>query len=197
MPDDTLRNARPCLFCQTGHPRPVPDRAEGICMWETGGNRFIDGSCGTMVCNIGHSNPAVPAAMRAQMDRSTFGCRLYFVTQAAEALAARTAALAWPGMDRVFFVPGGPDAVESAIQPARHYAIAIALGTRWTVILRSPSSHGCTLGARAITGYGPLTDPFVPLIQKMPKVRRSAGRPGKRTAPCRPPPPRPTHPPLP
>ncbi len=170
MPDDTLRNARSCLFYQTDHPRPVLDRAEGIYMWDTGGNRFIDGSSGAMVCNIGHSNPAVLAAMRAQMDRSTFGYRLHFVTEASEALAARTAALAWPGMDRVFFVSGGSEAVESAIKLARQYAAAIGQGTRWKVISRSPSYHGCTLGALALTGYAPLTDPFLPMMQRMPKV---------------------------
>ncbi|MFO0514929.1 MAG: aminotransferase class III-fold pyridoxal phosphate-dependent enzyme, partial [Rhodobacterales bacterium] len=170
MPDDTLRNARSCLFYQTDHPRPVLDRAEGIYMWDTGGNRFIDGSSGAMVCNIGHSNSAVLAAMRAQMDRSTFGYRLHFVTEASEALAARTAALAWPGMDRVFFVSGGSEAVESAIKLARQYAIAIGQGARWKVISRSPSYHGCTLGALALTGYAPLTDPFLPMMQPMPKV---------------------------
>lgn len=158
------------LFYQTGNPRPVLDRAEGIYMWDTGGNRFIDGSSGAMVCNIGHSNPAVLAAMRAQMEKSTFGYRLHFVTEASEALAARTAALAWPGMDRVFFVSGGSEAVESAIKLARQYAVAVGQGSRWKVISRFPSYHGCTLGALAVTGYDPLTDPFAPMMQAMPKV---------------------------
>jgi adenosylmethionine-8-amino-7-oxononanoate aminotransferase len=165
-----LRNARSHLFYQTDHPRPVLDRAEGIYMWDTSGNRFIDGSSGAMVCNIGHSNPAVLDAMRRQMEKSTFGYRLHFVTEASEALAARTAALAWPGMDRVFFVSGGSEAVESAMKLARQYALAIGQGSRWKVISRWPSYHGCTLGALSVTGYDPLTDPFTPMMQAMPKV---------------------------
>lgn len=170
MRPDPLRNAPSNLFYQTGNPRPVLDRAEGIYMWDTDGNRFIDGSSGAMVCNIGHSNPAVLAAMRAQMDRSTFGYRLHFVTEASEALAARLAGLAWPGMDRVFFVSGGSEAVESAIKLARQYALATGQGSRWKVISRWPSYHGCTLGALAVTGYDALTDPYLPLMQAMPKV---------------------------
>lgn len=158
------------LFYQTGNPRPVLDRAEGIYMWDKDGNRFIDGSSGAMVCNIGHSNPAVLAAMRAQMDKSTFGYRLHFVTEASEALAAKTAALAWPGMDRVFFVSGGSEAVESAIKLARQHAVAVGQASRWKVISRFPSYHGCTLGALAVTGYDPLTAPFQPMMQAMPKV---------------------------
>lgn len=164
------RNERSHLFYQTDHPRPVLDRAEGIYMWDTDGNRFIDGSSGAMVCNIGHSNPNVLQAMRAQMDKSTFGYRLHFVTEASEALAAKTAELAWPGMDRVFFVSGGSEAVESALKLARQYAVATGQASRWKVISRWPSYHGCTLGALAVTGYDALTDPYLPMMQAMPKV---------------------------
>ena len=165
-----LRNDRSYLFYQTDHPRPTLDRAEGIYMWDTEGNRFIDGSSGAMVCNIGHSNPHVPDAMRRQMEKSTFGYRLHFVTEASEALAAKTVSLAWPGMDRVFFVSGGSEAVESAMKLARQYALAIGQGSRWKVLSRWPSYHGCTLGALSITGYDSLTDPFRPMMQAMPKV---------------------------
>ncbi|MCY1125980.1 aspartate aminotransferase family protein [Frigidibacter sp. RF13] len=164
------QNSRSHLFYQTDHPRPVLDRAEGIYMWDVDGNRFIDGSSGAMVCNIGHSNPYVLDAMRRQMDRSTFGYRLHFVTEASEALAAKTVELAWPGMDRVFFVSGGSEAVESALKLARQYAVASGEDRRWKVISRWPSYHGCTLGALAISGYDALADPFRPMMQAMPKV---------------------------
>ena len=150
-----LQNSRSHLFYQTDHPRPVLDRAEGIYMWDADGNRFIDGSSGAMVCNIGHSNPHVLEAMRRQMEKSTFGYRLHFVTEASEALAAKVSELAWPGMDRVFFVSGGSEAVESAIKLAREWAVATAQPKRWKVISRYPSYHGCTLGALSVSGYSP------------------------------------------
>lgn len=165
-----LTNQRSYLFYQTDHPRPVLDRAEGIYMWDVDGNRFIDGSSGAMVCNIGHSNPRVLDAMRRQMEKSTFGYRLHFVTEASEALAAKTVELAWPGMDRVFFVSGGSEAVESAMKLARQYAVATGQDSRWKVISRWPSYHGCTLGALSITGYDSLTDPFRPMMVDMPKI---------------------------
>lgn len=165
-----LQNIRSHLFYQTDHPRPVLDRAEGIYMWDTEGNRFIDGSSGAMVCNIGHSNPHVLEAMRRQMERSTFGYRLHFMTEASEALAAKVVAHAWPGMDRVFFVSGGSEAVESALKLAREWAVATGQGERWKVIARYPSYHGCTLGALSVTGYDALTDPYLPMMVPMPKV---------------------------
>ncbi len=158
------------VFYQTRLKRPKLDRAEGIYLWDTSGKRYLDGSSGAMVSNIGHSNPAVLAAMRDQMDKSTFGYRLHFQSEPAEALAEKTASLSPAGLDRVFFVSGGSEAVESAIKLARQYALAQGEAQRWKVISRFPSYHGSTLGALAVTGYAPMTAPFDPMMQSMPKI---------------------------
>ncbi|MCC6002618.1 MAG: aspartate aminotransferase family protein [Pararhodobacter sp.] len=158
------------LFYQSRQRRPVLDQARGVYMWDVDGRRYLDGSSGAMVCNIGHSNENVLDAMRRQMEKSTFGYRLHFETEAAERLATRTAGMCPEGVNRVFFVSGGSEAVESAIKLARQHALATGQGARWKVISRSPSYHGCTLGALAVTGYAPLTDPFTPMMRLMPKV---------------------------
>lgn len=158
------------LFYQTKSPRPMLDRAEGIYMWDTEGKRYIDGSSGAMVSNIGHSNPAVLAAMRAQMDRSTFGYRLHFQTESSERLAGKVAALAPEGLNKIFFVSGGSEAVESTLKMARQYTLTLGQAQRYKVISRYPSYHGCTLGALAITGYSPMTAPFDPMMARMPKI---------------------------
>lgn len=158
------------LFYLSTAARPVLDRAEGIYMWDRDGRRFIDGSSGAMVSNIGHSNPAVLAAMRAQMDKSTFGYRLHFETEPGERLAAKVAALSPAGLEKVFFVSGGSEAVESAVKLARQWAVVTGQARRWKVISRFPSYHGSTLGALSLTGYDPLTDPFLPMMVPMPKI---------------------------
>ncbi|HHX89700.1 MAG TPA: aspartate aminotransferase family protein [Paracoccus sp.] len=165
-----MKNAVSHLFYQSGQRRPVLDQARGVYMWDVDGKRYLDGSSGAMVCNIGHSNEIVLEAMRRQMEKSTFGYRLHFETEASERLAAKTAALCPEGIGRVFFVSGGSEAVESALKLARQHALAVGQGSRWKMISRSPSYHGCTLGALAITGYVPLTDPFAPMMRQMPKV---------------------------
>lgn len=158
------------LFYQGRQRRPVLDQAKGVYMWDVDGKRYLDGSSGAMVCNIGHSNLNVLEAMRRQMDKSTFGYRLHFETEPAERLAAKTASLTPDGLDKVFFVSGGSEAVESAIKLARQNAIATGEPQRYKVISRQPSYHGCTLGALALTGYAPLTAPFDPMMLPMPKI---------------------------
>lgn len=167
----TAAMARPSnLFYQSGTIRPMLDRAEGVYLFDTSGKRYLDGSSGAMVSNIGHSNPHVLTAMKAQMDKATFGYRLHFQTEPAERLAQMTADLMPAGLDRVFFVSGGSEAVESTLKLARQYALTQGQVGRWKVISRYPSYHGCTLGALALTGYDPLTEPFAPMMRAMPKI---------------------------
>ena len=158
------------LFYQSRQRRPRLKRSEGIYIWDVNGKRYLDGSSGAMVCNIGHSNPAVLEAMRRQMEISTFGYRLHFETEPGEKLAAKVAGLAPDGLERVFFVSGGSEAVESAIKLARQYKLAKGEAQRWKVISRDPAYHGCTLGALALTGYAPMTAPFDPMMRSMPKI---------------------------
>jgi len=158
------------LFYQTRLRRPLLDRAEGVYLWDRNGKRYLDGCSGAMVSNIGHSNPRVLEAMRRQMATATFGYRLHFENEPAEHLAAQIADLCPAGHDRVFFVSGGSEAVESCIKLARQHAWVSGQEKRWRVITRSPSYHGSTLGALAVTGYRPLTDPFLPMMRQMPSI---------------------------
>lgn len=170
-PNGTWDPAAPSrLFYQTRQRRPLLDRAEGIYLWDRNGRRYLDGCSGAMVSNIGHSNPRVLEAMRRQMELSTFGYRLHFENEPAERLAARIAALCPEGHDRVFFVSGGSEAVESGLKLARQFAFVTGQESRWQVISRNPSYHGSTLGALAVTGYRPLSDPFLPMMRQMPSV---------------------------
>lgn len=158
------------LFYQTRQRRPLIDRAEGVYIWDLHGKRYIDGSSGAMVNNIGHSNPRVLAAMREQMAKATFAYRLHFENEAAEDLAREVSALMPAGRDRVFFVSGGSEAVESCMKLARSWAVATGRTERYKIISRFPSYHGSTMGALAVTGTTPFTAPYAPMIVEMPKV---------------------------
>jgi len=88
------------LFYQSGSRRPLLDRASGIYLWDVSGKRYLDGSSGAMVSNIGHSNAHVLAAMQRQMQRATFGYRLHVENEPAEQLATAIAERMPPHLDR-------------------------------------------------------------------------------------------------
>lgn len=159
------------LFYQSRLRRPLASHAEGIYIWDEHGRKVIDGSSGAMVVNIGHSNRNVLDAMKRQMDKATFAYRLHFENQPAEDLARRLVGYMPDGLDKVFFVSGGSEAVESALKLARQWALATDQGNRWKIISRFPSYHGSTLGALAVTGYDALKKPFLPMLRDMPHIK--------------------------
>lgn len=158
------------LFYDTKLRRPRIDRAEGIYIWDTSGKKYIDGSSGPMSSNLGHGNQYVLDAMRKQMESATFAYRLHFENDATENLATRVAERFPEGMEKVFFVSGGSEAVESALKLARQWANATGQSSRYKTISRFPSYHGATLGALSVTGMSVMTAPFSPMLHEMPKI---------------------------
>lgn len=167
---DCQVNEPSALFYQSRLRRPLFDRAEGIFCWDRSGKRYIDACSGAMVSNIGHANPRVLQAMQRQMEKGTFAYRLHFENEPAETLAHRVVEKMQAGLDRVFFVSGGSEAVESCLKLARQWAVVTDQASRYKVISCFPSYHGATLGALSLTGYTPLTEPFRPMMADMPKI---------------------------
>jgi adenosylmethionine-8-amino-7-oxononanoate aminotransferase len=158
------------LIHRSPAPRPMIDRAQGIYIWDTRGNRYVDASSGPLTCTIGHRNERVFAAMAGQAARVSFAYPYQFENEAAEAYARDLAAQLPPPLDRVFFVSGGSEAVEACLKMARQHAIARGEPTRWKVISVVPSYHGSTLGALAVTGDSTGTELFRPMMVEMPKI---------------------------
>lgn len=158
------------LFYHAQKHTPYIDRAEGVFMWDKSGKDYIDGCSGAMVCNIGHGRRRIIEVMAAQAEKVSFAYRLQFENDPAVKLAMKLAANSVDSLNRVFYVSGGSEAVESAMKLCRQYHVAAGQGSRHIFISRRPSYHGSTLGALALTSYAPLEIPFRPLIKTYPKI---------------------------
>ncbi len=158
------------LFYQTRKKLPVIQKTEGITMWDRTGKSYIDGSSGAVISNIGHGNPRVLEAIKAQAEETFFAYRTHFENAPAIRLAQKLVEHTASHLDRVFYVSGGSEAVESAMKLCRQYFWNSGEGSRYKFISRSPSYHGCTLGALSITSYAPLEIPFRPIVQASPKI---------------------------
>lgn len=161
---------KPNLFHFTRAPRPMVDRADGIYLWDNTGRRYIDGSSGAVNVNIGHGNQAVIEAMKRQMDRVSFAYTIHFESEPAIGLARELAARLPNGLDRIYFVSGGSEAVEACLKLARQWAVATGQPNRWKIIGRMPSYHGITIGSLGVTGDDVLTKTFAQMGQAMPLV---------------------------
>ncbi|MEW6263090.1 MAG: aspartate aminotransferase family protein [Thermodesulfobacteriota bacterium] len=158
------------LFYQSRKHLPYIDRSRGVLMWDTHGKEYMDGSSGAVICNIGYGHPRIEAAIAAQAGKTFFAYRLHFESEPAVKLAMKLVEHSAPHLNRVFFVSGGSEAVEAAMKLCRQYFHVKGEGSRYLFISRSPSYHGCTLGALALTSYAPLEIPFQPLMVRYPKI---------------------------
>jgi len=156
--------ARNPLFYQTRDALPTVDRGEGVWLIDSRGRRILDGCSGAVVANLGHAHPHVLEAMRRQAQKVTFAYRTQFENEPALAFSRKLVEQLSLGLDRVFLVSGGSEAVETAIKLARSYHYARGDDRRYRIVSRFPSYHGSTLGALAATGYRPLTDGYAMMM---------------------------------
>jgi len=152
------------LHRSIAHRYPVAVSGEGILIRDETGKAYIDASGGAAVSCLGHSHPDVLAAMRAQLDRLEYAHTSFFTTRAAEDLADDLVAHAPDGLDHVFYVSGGSEAIEAALKLARQYFVERGEPHRRHVIARRQSYHGVTLGALAIGGREWQRRQFAPLL---------------------------------
>jgi len=144
--------------------RPIAVGGDGCFVIDADGRRYLDASGGPAVSCLGHSNERVTRAVAEQLDAIAFPYSGFFTTEVAEELAARLAAKAPGALDRVFFVSGGSEAVESAIKLARQYFIERDQPDRNRLIARRQSYHGNTLGALAAGGHRARRAHYHPLL---------------------------------
>jgi adenosylmethionine-8-amino-7-oxononanoate aminotransferase len=143
---------------------PVAVRGRGIELFDADGKAYIDASGGAAVSCLGHAHPDVIAALHAQLDRIAYAHTGFFTTEAAEALADRLAADAPAGIDHVYLVSGGSEAIEAALKMARQYAVEKGEPRRRHIIARRQSYHGNTLAALATGGNEWRRTQFRPLL---------------------------------
>lgn len=152
------------LHRQIAAPLPVAVGGRGVELFDAEGRAYIDASGGAAVSCLGHGHPAVIAAIHAQADRLAFAHSGFFTSEPAERLADRLAATAPEGIDHVYFVSGGSEAVETAIKMARQYFVEIGQPQRRRIIAREQSYHGNTLGALSAGGNLLRRELYSPLL---------------------------------
>jgi adenosylmethionine-8-amino-7-oxononanoate aminotransferase len=175
------------------HEPPIIVRGDGCYLEDLNGKRYLDALAGLFSVNLGYGfGEEIGQAALEQMRELPFYTNWTYAHPRAIELAAEIASLAPGDLNRVFFVSGGSEAVESAWKLARQYyqargekrvsgnlggfegeirhdeRVSSQPGRRYKAIARNIAYHGTTLGALSINGVHPLRTPFEPLV---PEVR--------------------------
>jgi len=142
------------------------ERGEGVWLWDTEGNKYLDGLGGIAVCVLGHSHPRVTEAISSQAAQLIHTSNLYGIA-AQQLLAERLTSLS--GMRNVFFGNSGAEANEAALKIARLYGHNRGIGAA-EIIVTDGSFHGRTLGTLSATGSAKVHAGFAPLVSGFVRV---------------------------
>lgn len=157
-------------FTQMAEYEPlVIERGEGVFLFDTAGNRYIDGSA-SMWCNVhGHRHPRLDVAVTRQLGKVAHTTNLGLSNPTTIELARRLVEISPAGLEKVFFSGDGSSAVEAALKIAFQYHLQAsggrAAGTpnRTTFVALGEAYHGDTLGAIGVGGVDRFTAMFGPL----------------------------------
>ncbi|MCE3232717.1 MAG: putative aminotransferase [Rickettsiaceae bacterium] len=159
---------------------PIAVKGEGVYIIDSEGKKYFDGCCGAAVSCLGHSNTEVIAAINNQLNNIPFAHSGFFTTEPLEQLADWLVERAPAGIEKVYFVSGGSEAIEASIKLARQYFLEIGKPQKKYVIARWQSYHGNTLGALAAGGNKWRRTQYEPLLIPMTHISPCYEYRGKR-----------------
>ena len=131
----------------------VMAESEGAYVYDSDGNRYLDGIGGLWCVNIGYGNEEMAQAIAEQVRRipyySTFA---HLTTPPAAELAAKLAELTPGSLNHVFYGTGGSMSNDTAIRIIHFYFNRLGRKKKKKIISRIDGYHGSTYLAMSMTG---------------------------------------------
>jgi acetylornithine aminotransferase len=135
-------------------------RGEGVWLWDTAGEKYLDALAGVAVNGLGHAHPKLVKAISEQAAKLIHVSNYYHIAEQ-EALADKLCEVS--GMDKVFFCNSGCEANEASIKLARLYGHNKGI-TNPEIIVMDKSFHGRTMATLSATGNRKVQAGFEPLV---------------------------------
>jgi len=138
----------------------VPEeRAAGCYIWDASGRKFLDCVGGYGAFSLGHLNPKVVAAVKAQLEKEALKSHFFMSTELADACELLASVL--PGdIEYSFMCSSGTEAVEGALKAARKHT------GRPEFIGAFNGFHGKTFGSLSVSGREVYKQGFEPLLRE-------------------------------
>ncbi|WP_223149300.1 aspartate aminotransferase family protein [Pseudoduganella aquatica] len=128
-------------------------RGEGIYLWDSEGNKILDGMSGLWCVAVGYGRTSISKAVYEQMETLPFYNSFFNTTNVpAVRLAARLSQLAPEGFNHVFFTGSGSEANDTNVRMVRRYWDLMGFKERHVIISRHNSYHGSTMAGASLGG---------------------------------------------
>jgi adenosylmethionine-8-amino-7-oxononanoate aminotransferase len=132
--------------------RTIVTRSEGIYIYDSDGNKLIDGPAGMWCVNVGHGRKEIADAIAEQALAMPYYSPWSLGTAPAAELAQKLAALSPGDLDHVFFTTGGSTAVDSALRFVMFFNNYLGRPEKKHIISRQNAYHGSTYLAASCSG---------------------------------------------
>lgn len=168
-----MRYAHPqghVFYRKMAHLRPKISHGEGIYLYDDSGKRYIDGSGGPLVVNVGHGRSEIADCMQKQAQAAAYVHAIMFTSDMLETYSNQLADIVPMPNPRFYFLSSGSEVVEAANKLARQIQMARGESSRHLVVSRWQSYHGMTLGALSSSGRPGLRAPYAGMMHDMPHI---------------------------
>ncbi len=128
-------------------------RGEGIYLWDSEGNKILDGMSGLWCVNVGYGRKSISDAVYRQMETLPFYNSFFNTTNVpAVLLANKLSAISPPQFNHVYFTGSGSEANDTNLRMVRRYWDVLGFKERHTIISRHNSYHGSTVAGASLGG---------------------------------------------
>lgn len=164
LPSSSPASAEPHVMKTYGRLPVALSHGKGCWLWDTEGNKYLDGLGGIAVNTLGHAHPKLVPALTDQIGKIIHSSN-YYLVPLQEKLAAKLTELS--GLTNVFFCSTGLEANEAALKIARKYGHDKGVD-RPEIVVYEAAFHGRSIATLSATGnpkvqagFGPLVEGFV------------------------------------
>lgn len=151
----------------------VISKGEGVWLWDTEGNKILDGMAGLWCVNMGYGRQELVDAAAQQMQQLSYYNTFFQTTHAPATALAQEIASVTPGdLNRIFFAGSGSEAVDTMIRLVRHYWSVVGKPYRNIIISRENGYHGSTIGGASLGGMKGMHAQGGPMVPNIEHIRQ-------------------------
>ncbi len=131
----------------------IIEKAHGVYLWDSDGNRILDGMAGLWCVNVGYGRQELVDAARKQMEQLPY-YNTFFQTATPPVieLSQLLAEVTPDGLNHAFFTNSGSESNDTVVRMARHYWASLGQPDKQVIISRKNAYHGSTMAGASLSG---------------------------------------------
>ncbi len=151
----------------------VITHAEGVYLWDSEGNKIIDGMAGLWCVNMGYGRTELIEASDKQMKQLAYYNTFFQTTHTPAAELAKEIASVTPyDLNHIFFANSGSEAIDTVMRMVRQYWAIKGKPYRNILIARENAYHGSTIGGTSLGGMSGMHNQGGPLVPNIARIRQ-------------------------